>query len=352
MTRALVFVAVAGLLLTGLGALLDSAAFLRAWLVAALTGIALPLGAMAVLMTHNLTGGQWGEPVRAPLKAVVATLPLMLVAFVPLLLGARVLLPWTGDLSGLPEVVWHKTFYLNLPFFHARFALYAVIWLILAARLSVWRGDRRSTPVSAGGLVLWALTTTFFAFDWIMGLEPAWYSDILGLIFMGSALSMALALPFLLPGVYPDAERRPALEGARRDLAHLWLAAILFWVFVAFSQYLIIWSGDLPHEIRWYTHRGQGGWQWLALAMMTLCGALPFAALLPAGWKRRARPLAVLAALVLLGHALEFAWLVLPAYYPHHWPLGWRSPVALLTLAAPGLLLIRRYRSRRAEGTP
>ncbi|HAJ42967.1 MAG TPA: hypothetical protein DCM00_09965, partial [Alcanivorax sp.] len=81
-------------------------------------------------------------------------------------------------------------------------------------------------------------------------------------------------------------------------------------------------------------------------------GALPFAALLPAGWKRRARPLAVLAALVLLGHALEFAWLVLPAYYPHHWPLGWRSPVALLTLAAPGLLLIQRYRSRRAEGTP
>ena len=89
MTRALVFVAVAGLLLTGLGALRDSAAFLRAWLVAALTGIALPLGAMAVLMTHNLTGGQWGEPVRAPLKAVVATLPLMLVAFVPLLLGAQ-----------------------------------------------------------------------------------------------------------------------------------------------------------------------------------------------------------------------------------------------------------------------
>jgi len=248
--------------------------------------------------------------------------------------------------------VRHKTFYLNLPFFHARFALYAVIWLTLAARLSVWRGDRRSTPASAGGLVLWALTTTFFAFDWIMGLEPAWYSDILGLIFMGSALSMALALPFLLPGVYPDADRRPALEGARRDLAHLWLAAILFWVFVAFSQYLIIWSGDLPHEIRWYAHRGQGGWQWLALAMMTLCGALPFAALLPAGWKRRARPLAVLAALVLLGHALEFAWLVLPAYYPHHWPLGWRSPVALLTLAAPGLLLIQRYRSRRAEGTP
>ena len=266
MTRALVIVAVAGLLLTGLGALLDGAAFLRAWLVAALTGIALPLGAMAVLMTHNLTGGQWGEPVRAPLKAVVATLPLMLVAFVPLLLGARVLLPWTGDLSGLPEVVRHKTFYLNLPFFHARFALYAVIWLILAARLSVWRGDRRSTPVSAGGLVLWALTTTFFAFDWIMSLEPAWYSDILGLIFIGSALSMALALPFLLPGVYPDADRRPALEGARRDLAHLWLAAILFWVFVAFSQYLTTWRGDLPPELRGHAPRGQGGRTWRARA--------------------------------------------------------------------------------------
>ncbi|MEP1896988.1 MAG: hypothetical protein ABJQ98_01440 [Alloalcanivorax venustensis] len=352
MTRALVIVAVAGLLLTGLGALLDGAAFLRAWLVAALTGIALPLGAMAILMTHNLTGGQWGEPVRAPLKAVVATLPLMLVLFLPLLMGVRVLFAWTGDLSGLPEVVRHKGFYLNPPFFYARFALYAVIWLTLAARLSVWRGDRRSTPASAGGLVLWALTTTFFAFDWIMSLEPAWYSDILGLIFMGSALSMALALPFLLPGVYPDADRRPALAGARRDLAHLWLAAILFWVFVAFSQYLIIWSGDLPHEIRWYAHRGQGGWQWLALAMMTLCGALPFAALLPAGWKRRARPLAVLAALVLLGHALEFAWLVLPAYYPHHWPPGWRSPVALLTVAALGLLLIHRHRLRHAEDTP
>ncbi len=352
MIRPLVWIAVTGLLLTGLGALLDSAAFLRAWLVAALTGIALPLGAMAVLMTHNLTGGRWGEPVRGPLKAVVATLPLMLLLFLPLLLGVRVLFPWTGDLSALPEVVRHKGFYLNLPFFYARFALYAAIWLALAARLSVWRGDRRPTPASAGGLVLWALTTTFFAFDWIMTLEPAWYSDIVGLIFMGSVLSMALALAFVLPGVYPDADQRPALESARRDLAHLWLAAILFWVFVAFSQYLIIWSGDLPHEIRWYIHRGQGGWQWLALAMMLLCGALPFVALLPAGWKRRARPLAVLAALVLFGHALEFTWLVLPAYYPHHWPLGWRSPVALLTVASLGLLLMHRHRQRRGEVAP
>lgn len=349
MRKGLITLAGVALLLTALGAQLDHDAFLRAWLFAALTGIALPLGAMPVLMTHNLTGGRWGEPIRAPLKAMVATLPLMLMLFLPLLLGAQLLFPWTGDLSGLPAVVRHKDFYLNLPFFYARFALYTVIWLTLAARLSVWGGKRGSTPTSAGGLLLWGLTTTFFAIDWIMTLEPAWYSDILGLIFMGSLLSMAPALIFLLPGVYPDADHRPALEGARRDFAHLWLAAILFWIFVAFSQYLIIWSGNLPHEIRWYVHRGQGGWQWLALAVMLLCGALPFAALLPAGWKRRSRPLAVLSALVLLGHALEFAWLVLPAYYPHHWHLGWRSPVALLAVASLGLLLIQRYRHRYAE---
>ncbi len=160
MSRWLTPLAVAGALLTGLGAVLDSAAFLRAWLFASLTGIALPLGAMAVLMTHNLTGGHWGEPVRAPLKAVVATLPVMLLLFLPLLLGVHVVFSWTGDLNALPEVVRHKGFYLNPPFLYARFALYALVWLILAARLSVWRGDRRPTAASAGGLVLWALTTT------------------------------------------------------------------------------------------------------------------------------------------------------------------------------------------------
>ncbi|QJX01752.1 hypothetical protein HML84_04105 [Alcanivorax sp. IO_7] len=269
----------AGLALCALAPLFGVDAFVRAWLVAALAGLALPLGALPVLMTHNLTGGRWGEPARPVLKATAATLPWTLLLFVPLLLLAPRLLVWSGDLSGLPDTVAHKGFYLNLPFFYGRFALYALVWLVLAARLGVWRGERRPTGASAGGLVLWALTVTFFAVDWIMSLEPAWYSDILGLIVIGSLLSMALAVPLLTPGVYHD--RDPALESARRDLVHLWLTAILFWVFVAFSQYLIIWSGDLPHEIRWYLHRSQGGWQWLAAAMMVLCGALPFVALLP-----------------------------------------------------------------------
>lgn len=347
MNPSLTVVAIVAVLLTVLGAALDWSGFLPAWLFASITGLALPLGAMAVLMTHNLTGGRWGEPVRGPLKAIIATLPIMLLLFVPLLLSAGELFAWAAPASPLPEVVRAKQFYLNLPFLYLRFGLYTVIWLALAARLNVWRAEiTRPSAASAGGLVLWGITLTFFSFDWIMSLEPSWYSDIIGLVFMGSVLSMAPALVLLLPRVYLHGDREPTLEGARRDFAHLWLCAILFWAFVAFSQYLIIWSGDLPHEIRWYLHRNQNGWQWLALAMMLLCGALPFVAMLPAGPKRRGRMLAGLAALVLLGHALEFAWMVLPAYAAPRWELAWRSPVALVAVLAVVLLLVRRHRTR------
>jgi len=359
MNRVLPTLALLGAALTAVGAIVDVDAFLRAWLVAALVALALPLGTLPILMTHSLTGGRWGEPLRGPLNAVAATPPWALVLFIPLLLGAPDLFRWADAPHTLPELVRAKRFYLNLPFFYARFALYALIWVVLAFRLRVFRGDAPpSTATCAAGLVLWTLTTTYFAYDWLMALEPTWYSDVVGLIFIGSILSMALALPFLLPGVFPNADQAERsdsgriMEGARRDVAHLWLTLILFWVFVAFSQYLIIWSGDLPHEIRWYLHRQRGGWQWLALAMMLLCGLIPFLGLLGHRWKRRAHPLAVLAALVLLGHVLEFAWLVLPTYYPEGWVWGWRSPVALLTVLSMLAWLWRRRQPRAMEVTP
>ncbi|WP_157933852.1 hypothetical protein [Alloalcanivorax mobilis] len=340
-------VAATAAVLTLLGAILDGRGFMAVWLVAAVTGLALPLGAMAVLMTHNLTGGRWGEPVRAPLKATIATLPVMLALFVPLLFNADLVFAWVAPATPLPEVVEAKRFYLNAPFLYLRFGLYAVIWLTLAVRLNVWRAEiSRPTSASAGGLVLWGITLTFFSFDWLMSLEPTWYSDIVGLIFMGSVLSMAPALMLLLPRVYIHGDREPLLEGARRDLAHLWLCAILFWAFVAFSQYLIIWSGDLPHEIRWYVHRSAGVWAAMAVVMMLLCAVLPFVALLPAAPKRRGRLLAGLAATVLLGHCVEFGWLILPAYPPASAALSWRAPVALVAVFAVQWMLIDVHRAR------
>lgn len=323
--------------------------FLRAWLVAAIVWLAVPLGAMALLMMHNLTGGGWGEPLRRSLKAAVATLPLALAAFVPLVFDTRSLFAWTAPAEQLPEVVVNKQFYLNLPFFYARAALYVALWLWLAHGLNAWRREPlRPRGFSAGGLVLWTLTTTFFAFDWLMSLEPTWYSDIFGLLWATG--SVILAISVLLLSEAPATRPADTARTARlTDLANIWLTFLVAWLFMIFSQYLIIWSTDLPHEIEWYLHRHRGGWQWVSAVVLLFYFLVPFGALLSTPLKRRPSLLFALALMVFLAHCLETARLVLPAFKAPLTASIALTPVTVIALGALWLLLYRRARERGTD---
>jgi hypothetical protein len=340
MQRRAWLVGAAGVVLALLGVWLNLAQFFRAYLVAYLFWSGLSLGCLALLMLHHLVGGAWGAMIRRLLEAGTRTLPLMVVLFVPLLYGLTTLYSWSQ-----PEVVahdgllQHKSVYLNVPFFVQRAALYFAIWLIVMFFLNHWsrqqeqvagapqerRVQRRLRLLSAPGLVLYVLTVTFAAVDWIMSLEPHWYSTLYGVVILVGQILAALALAIVL--ITQLAEVPPVSTVLTlqhlHDLGNLLLAFVMFWAYIAFSQFLIIWSGNLPEEVSWYIHRTQGGWEWLGGLVLLLHFGLPFVVLLSRTSKRRAQVLWRIAAGLLGLHLLELFWLVLPAFYPSTLAIHW-----------------------------
>jgi hypothetical protein len=296
-----------GAVLCVIGAVIDATGFLRGWLAAWSFWIGLPLGALMLLMAHDLTGGRWGTATGAPLAAAAATLPLAAVLFIPILLGLGRLYPWAR-----PEEAAHLAnhFYLNVPFFVARTVVYFVLWCLLA-----WLAARRRPPEKVGGataaapsLIVLALTSTFAAFDWTMSLQPDWSSSIYGMLVIGGDLIGALSAATFAAIV----TRRATTPGERTDLGSLLIAGILVWAYFAFMQFLIIWEEDLPKEITWYLPRIAGGWGGVAVAIALGQGLLPFLALIWWPVKRSRAGLASVCCLLLAAHLLECWWLVLP----------------------------------------
>lgn len=321
-------------------------AFLQSWLAAALTWGAIPLGALPILMIHGLTGGRWGDQSRHIWLALSATLPLFIVSMVPLLLVMDTLFAWTQPEHLLPEVVKRKQFYLNTPFFVARLLLYCAIWLALAWMQGLWRpisGTPKAQRIHAPGLILWVLTITFFGFDWFMSLEPKFYSDVFGLMLCTNLAGAALAVGLLIGGA--GMESPP-----RKDLANLWLAILLGWAFLAFSQYIIIWSGNLPDEIGWYIHRSEHVWREISVISFVLFFLVPFFMLLPGKAKERRTWLWTIAMLCLAGHVLQLQWLILPAFGPLQAEQMFLTPLILIVTGATYLGWIRGVRARQEVG--
>jgi hypothetical protein len=301
-----------GVCALGLG--IDREAVLRGWLAGWAFWIGFPVGALMLLLAHDLTGGRWGDAAKAPLKALAMTLPVAALAFIPILLSLPLLYPWAR-----PDEARHlaNTFYLNTPFFLARSAVYFVAWALLAVLAG------RGTSFAAPGLIVMGVTATFASFDWLMSIEPEWGSSIYGLLIISGALLTALAVAALVP----------ARENARKDLGSLLIAGILLWAYLSFMQFLIVWEGDLPTEITWYLKRIEGGWGWAAIAIVLGQGLLPFLALLWPPIKRSRRGLAAVCGLLLAAHLLESWWLVLPGFDVPE--ITWFAPAA--TLAIGGL---------------
>ena len=312
---------------SALGAILDLDAFLQAYLVAWLFWLGAALGSLALLMLQHVTGGRWGVATRRILEAAARTLPLLALLFVPLAVFLDRVYPWAGESHR--EDLGHKTLYLNAPFFLARAAFYFVCWSALAVLLGRWsaRLDREPDPflerrlrvLSAPGLVVYGLTMTFAAFDWGMSLEPHWFSTMYGVIFVVgqglTALSFAVLAAWLL-GLRHSGADAWLTPGVFQDLGNLLLAFVMLWGYVSFSQYLIIWSGNLTEEIPWYLNRSRGGWEWVAAALALLHFAVPFVLLLNRPLKRNPRTLAGIALLVFLLRWVDLFWTLAPAHHP------------------------------------
>jgi hypothetical protein len=320
-SRALL-VGLAGVVFCVIGGVVDLNQFLRGYLIAYVFWAGLTIGCLALLLLQYLTGGLWGLSIRRILEATVKTLPLMFVLFLPILILRHHLYAWMSDPSLTKENHW----YLTQGRWIFRWVLYYAIWMLLGFGLCS-RGDRQDRPLPAGsylrfqglsgvGLVLYALTTSFASVDWVMSLDPHWGSTIYGLIFLAwqglAALCFSIIILTMLTRYSPYREIIKPTQF--HDLGKLTLAFVMLFAYFSFSQWLIIWSGNLPDEISWFVRRIHGEWGYIILGIVLFYFALPFAMLLSRERKRAGRRLIPLAILLLFMGFVNVYWYVVPNF--------------------------------------
>ncbi len=320
-----------GLVAAGLGAVLCILAwvlapdyFFRSWLVGFVFWTGLTAGCLALLMLSHLTGGDWGLVVRRVLEAAARTWPVMLIASVGVLAGMDSLYEWTRP--GNDPVLLHKVPYLNKTFFAIRMAIYFLVWGGLAWTLSRMsarqdRGEdagvtRRMQVVAAPGLIVYCLLVTFAAVDWLMSLQPHWFSTIYGVYMIGSQGLASLAFLILVAAFLWRREPMSRVLQPRHfhDWGKLMFAFVMLWAYFSWSQFLITWAGNLPEEIPFYLNRMHGVFGFLSLVIVLFHFAVPFAILLSRDIKRNPRNLAIVAVGVLVIRLVELFWQVEPAF--------------------------------------
>jgi hypothetical protein len=336
--RAWLAVGVLGLIACAISAWLELPELMQAYLLAWLFFMGLTLGSLGSLMLYELTGGQWGQPVRDRFKAAVAPLPLLVVLFIPVIIGMSHLFPWAQDPP--PHGTGDKSWYLNKDFFVIRAAIILLSWLLLAWW---WRRGRRRTAACSVGLIVYFVTMTVAAVDWIGSLQPRWYSTVFGMIVITGQGLGAFAFAVTTTAFARPARGMTATQCG--DLGNLLLTFLMTWMYLAFIQLLIIWSEDLPRETVWYLPRLQTSWRYLAIALVIAEFAIPFALLLFRSLKRDPRTLAYIAALMLLAHWLDVGWYVIPSLHPTGLTFYW---VDLAATVGIGGLWMARW-ARRAE---
>ncbi|MGH8143085.1 MAG: hypothetical protein ACREU2_11285 [Steroidobacteraceae bacterium] len=328
--------------------------FLRSYLFVYLFCMGLSLGSLANLMLHQLTGGRWGDALRAPLIAAASLLPLIAIFCFPLLIDLPLVFGWMSH----PASVATKSWWLNTPFFLARAALYLAIWSALALRWIALarRAQGTRSPelirLSAAGLIIYGITVSLAAVDWIMSLTPVWYSSTFGLVVGVAAMQAALAFavcartwPVLLRARSASPQSQsPESRGLCGDFGNLLLTFVLTLTYLSYTQYLIVWAEDLPNEIAWYLPRLQTSWRAITLVLILLQFIVPFLLLLMRPIKRDARYLGLIAAALLVCGLLNFFYLVKPAFMPAGLSLRWSDPaVAVVVIGAWFLAWRRRF---------
>jgi hypothetical protein len=325
------------------GAIFSRQQFFQSYLFAYVFWLGIALGCLGIVMLHNLSGGAWGIAIRGLLESGMKTLPLMALLFLPLLFGLQYLYEWARpDAVAHDALLHHKAGYLNPTFFLVRALLYFALWIGAAIVISRWSTHNEHSPdprkvtrlraLSGPGLVVYVLTITFASIDWIMSLEAHWYSTIFGVHFLGGHALAAFAFVILVAGIL--SRRAPAPSAVAPsdwlDLGNLLLGFVMLWAYFAFSQWLIIWSGNLPEEITWYTHRNTGGWEWLARLLAVFHFFVPFLLLLSRRNKRSAEFLAIIAGSILVMRLVDIFWYTVPAFRPGEFRIHWMDVAAPL----------------------
>lgn len=330
------------------------------WLTAFAFFTTIALGALFFTILHHLVRASWSTPLRRVAENLAGNLPLMAVFFVPVLLGMHELYHWThADVVAADPILQGKQAYLNTGFWIGRAVVYFAIWLALAwfYRRSSLRQDEtgdvgltfRMRAVAPVGTLLFALSITFAGFDWLMSLDPHWFSTIFGVyVFAGSVVALFATLA--LTGLWltgPGGAKEMLNVENLHDVGKLLFGFTVFWTYIAFSQYFLIWYGNIPEETVWYQVRFEHGWQTYMILLAVGHFVLPFWVLMSRHTKRNRAVLGLTAAWMLVMHYLDMYLLVSPTH--HHAPHP--SLLDLTTLLGIGGFFLALF-ARRLSAVP
>lgn len=358
-------IAVAGLfgLLTIVCFIVDFHQAMQAYLVGFMMFVGLTLGPLGMLLTWFMPGGRWGLTMRRIWEAGARNIWVAAIAFIPILLGYKVLYPWAD-----PNVVNHSENltrlahnFLNFPGFLIRGIAYFAVWgivVFLVNRFSLiqdkpyegWLGGKL-TALGAVGVLAYIWAMSFASIDWVMSLTPGWPSTIFPLLIIAGQGILGLAIGIIGGSILVKYEPMNVLmdDVVFHDNGKLLFAFVMLWAYFSFSQWLIIWSGNLPEEIHWFRDRTLDGWGGVALFLVVFHFAVPFAILLSQGLKKKPAKLAAVAAWMIFMRFVDLFWVVAPSFNREHFAIGkvWMYPVVSLAMVGIwGLLFFRNLMSR------
>ncbi len=310
------------------------AQFFRAYLMGFMLWLGIALGSMAIIMIRHLTGGGWGVVIRRIQGAAMRTLPALAVLFIPIIFGMHTLYIWARPLSEVTDKHLREHLeditrtYLTSSGFIWRAVFYFAVWNLLSFLLSKWSkdGDRPDGPdntdrfkvIAGPGLILYGFTVSFAAIDWVMSLDPSWISTIFGLVVLIGQVLSAMCFAVIIERILFD--YKPMSGMLKPDFVHdhgKWMLAFtMVWAYFNFSQWLIIWAGNLPAEITYYIRRLNGGWGYVGLLVVLFHFAVPFSILLSRPFKRDIRKLVWLAVWLLIMRYVDLFWIIQPNFSP------------------------------------
>jgi hypothetical protein len=358
------FIGLIGAAASVAGAFLAPESFYSAYLTAFILGLSLSLGCMSILMLYHLVGGAWGTVSRRILEAGMMTLPLMALLFIPILFNLRRLYEWAQpeELARNAKLTDIAHSYLNSNGVMVRYAVYFILWLLMAFLLNRWstaqdseqaknQSTLRFRALSAPGLVIYSLTFSFAIIDWVMSLQARWISTIYGLIFIAGAALSAYCFVVLIETILGD--RQPMSEYLKpteiHDHGKFMLAFVMVWAYFNFSQWLIIWSGNLPEEIPWFLRRINGSWGYIAMSLVLFHFAVPFALLLSVRLKRQTSTLVWIASLLIVMRMVDIFWHIEPAQSLHHDTLHMSWTLFAALAGVGGLWMAYFFRNLRSR---
>ncbi len=318
-------VGVAGVAASVAGLFIDHKTFYFAYLVAFMFWMAIALGGLFFTLIHHLVGAEWSIVIRRIPETLASAIPMMAILFIPIVLGMHDLYEWSHEEAvAHDELLKHKSAWLNPMWFTIRAYIYFGIWTFIAWTLYKASLDQdggkdvteKMRSVSAPSMIVFALSITAAAFDWLMSLDPHWFSTIFGVYFFAGSWWTTLACVVLLSMYLRGKSKLGEVMTIEHyhDLGKLMFGFTVFWTYIAFSQFMLIWYGNIPEETIWYKHRWEHGWQYVSMFLFIGHFVLPFLVLIFRASKRSFTVMKIVASWFLLMEFVDLYWLIMPTF--------------------------------------